>query len=121
MTFSGDHDTVSEGEKDMLPSDKYRMPRAKIERFLLKPGAKHAQEFFDVGYTTRDVETLNSDIHALFDESKAVEFRRRDDGALEFNIYMFLGVQKKKRFRTVWRRDEANAAPRFITAYRKDE
>ena len=29
------------------------MPEAKIKEFLLKPGALHAQEFFDVGYTVK--------------------------------------------------------------------
>ena len=107
-------------EVKVIPSDKYYMPVAKIKDFLLKPGAKHSKEFFDVGYTENDVEKLNKDIEAQFDETKAVEFRYSGD-FIEFNIYMQLGVNKKKRFRTVWRKDTPDKKPRFITAYRKDE
>lgn len=34
----------------------------KIRKYLLQPGAKHSQEFFDVGYTERDWEQLEADI-----------------------------------------------------------
>lgn len=105
----------------MLASEKYIMPRAKIQAYLLKPGGKHAQEFFAVGYTPNDVEKLHHDIEAQFDESKAVEFRQYGTGTYDFNIYMQLGIQKPKRFKTVWRKENLKMKPRFITAYRKDE
>ena len=104
----------------MFYSEKYRMPASKIKNFLLKPNAKHAQEFFDVGYTVDDYEKLNKDIDEQFDISKATEFRYKND-IVDFSIYMFLGINKKKRFRTVWRNDTPGDKPRFITAYRKDE
>ena len=105
----------------MLSSEKYIMPRAKIQDYLLKPGCKHAQEFFAVGYTPNDVDQLNRDIEAQFDVSKATEFRQDGTGAYDFNIYMWLGVKKQKRFKTVWRKENLKTKPRFITAYRKDE
>ena len=105
----------------MLASEKYIMPRAKIQDYLLKPDGKHAQEFFAVGYTPNDVEKLNRDIEAQFDESKAVEFRQEGTGAYDFNIYMWLGVHKQRRFKTVWRKENLKMKPRFLTAYRKDE
>lgn len=53
---------------DMLPSEKYYMPVSKIKEYLLKPGAKHSEEFFAVGYTKEDTEKLNADINKLFNE-----------------------------------------------------
>ena len=47
----------------MLQTDKYDMPGDKIENYLLRPGAEHAKEFFDVGYTPNDIEKLNDDIY----------------------------------------------------------
>ena len=109
------------GEKvvEMLPSDKYYMPVAKIKDFLLKSGAKHSQEFFDVGYTENDIERLNSDIEEQFDEAKAVDYRHEGDATTYFSIYMCLGIVKKKKFRTVWRVDKNIDKPRFITAHRE--
>ena len=94
---------------------------AKVSGYLLKDGAYHAQEFFDVGYTPDDAERLKAELMAAFDESKAVEYKTFPDGAVHFCIYVELGAVKKRRFRTVWRRDTPDSKPRFITAYRKDE
>ena len=105
----------------MLRSNKYNMPERKIRDFLLKRGAKHAKEFFATGYTENDVQQLNADIEAQFDETSAVEHLYHTDGSVDFNIYMYLGKIKQKRFKTVWRKDTPDAKPRFITAYRKDK
>lgn len=111
---------VVTGERKMLQSDKYDMPKEKIEGFLLKPGAKHAQEFFDAGYTPADAEKLNRDIAAGFDETKKADVVKMDGEIERFSIFMDLGVKRKKRFRTVWQRDTAEAKPRFITAHREE-
>ena len=103
----------------MLSSEKYIMPRAKIRDYLLKPHTNHSQEFFDVGYTPFDTEKLNHDINALFDESKATDFRFIGAEKVKFSIFMELGVTTKKRFRTVWQKDTRYAKPRFITAHRE--
>ena len=103
----------------MLKSDKYDMPRAKIKDYLLKPGSRHAQEFFDVGYTPFDVEKLNRDIDTLFDASRITDKRSSEGGKERFSIFMELGVSVKKRFRTVWQKDTPDAKPRFITAHRE--
>ncbi|MBQ8699791.1 MAG: hypothetical protein IJ521_12495 [Schwartzia sp.] len=103
----------------MLASEKYIMPRAKIQAYLLKPGGKHAQEFFAVGYTPNDVEKLHHDIEAQFDESKATSFRKLPDGAERFTIFMELGVTKKRPFLTVWQRNAAGEKPKFVTAHRE--
>lgn len=95
------------------------MPRAKLEEYLLKPGTKHAREFFNVGYGVGDAVRLNQDIKRQFDERKAVNVVTCDDGAIEFCIHMSLGVTKKKLFKTVWRVDTLSSKPRFITAYRE--
>ncbi len=101
-------------------SEKFVIPTAKIDKFLLKPGAKHSNEFFDVGYSTKDHELLFNDIASKFDEQNVVDIRNNEDGTLDFSVFMDLGVTKLKRFRTVWRKDTAASKPRFITAYRED-
>ena len=110
---------MEQGDREMLQSDKFNMPSAKLEAFLLKPGAKHSQEFFDVGYSPNDVERLNRDIGEHFDEALKVDVLRTADGIERFSIFMDLGVREKKRFRTVWQRDTAESKPRFITAHRE--
>lgn len=95
------------------------IPDSKVKLYLLKEGTKHYKEFADVGYTSSDGDKLKSDIAADFDYSKAVEKKTRS-GIESFIIYMELGVDKKKRFRTVWFKDTPISIPRFITAYRKD-
>ena len=81
------------------------MPEAKIKEFLLKPGALHAQEFFDVGYTVDDVERLNRDIDRHFDIGFTFDKVSFPDGRENFSIFMNLGVTKQRRFRTVWQKD----------------
>lgn len=92
----------------------------KINKFLLKPGAKHSKEFFDVGYTENDFEHLFNDIVAGYDKKKMVDIRKNMDGTEDFSIFMDLGTQNKKRFRTVWRKDSPDSKPRLITSHRED-
>ena len=103
----------------MFDSDKFIMPERKITEYLLKPGAVHAQEFFDVGYTVRDGERLVRDMEAQFNEAKARDFRIEPDGTISFSIFMSLGVRKIRLFRTVWQRKSPLNKPRFITAHRE--
>ncbi len=99
---------------------KVMIPAAKIDSFFLKPGAKHAQEFFDAGYTEKSGKRLRSDILAQYDENKAVDRKRLTDGTERFSIFMELGVgQKRKTFRTVWQKDLPDAKPRLITGHRE--
>ncbi len=93
---------------------------AKYSGYFLKAGAKHADDFFDVGYTSDDVLKLRYDMALQFDISKAVERKMLEDGAETFNIYMLLGVTKKKSFLTGWRIDKPGDRPRIITCFRKD-
>lgn len=93
--------------------------RDKIEKYLLKPEAMHSAEFFDVGYTVNDVDILIKDIREQFDINLSTDYRDVGDSAIHFSIFMDLGIgNKKKRFRTVWRKDTENAIPRLITAHR---
>lgn len=93
----------------------------KINKFFLKPNAKHSKEFFDVGYKPTDFELLDKDLKASFDYSKAVDKVVLDNGVEKFSIFTELGVDKKKRFRTVWQKDTPESIPRIITAHREDE
>lgn len=92
----------------------------KFSEYLLKPGAKHANEFFNVGYTENDVLQLRYDISRQFDIEKAVEYREKSDGAQTFNIYMKLGITKKRSFVVSWIEDRPGEKPRIVTAFRKD-
>lgn len=104
-----------------LNNDKYFMPEDKIKKFLLSEGAKHSKEFFDVGYSIDNWQKLNDDIYDNFDMNKATDFKKLQNGGSRFSLFMELGIDKKKSFRTVWQKDDENAKPRFITAHREDE
>lgn len=101
-------------------SKRFEIHPDKINKFLLKPGAKHSKEFFDVGYSDSDYEKLFDDISSEFDESKAVDIKKNTDGTEDFSIFMNLGVKTKKRFRIVWRKDTPDSKPRLITGHRED-
>lgn len=99
---------------------KVEIPAAKIDSFFLKPGAKHAQEFFDAGYSEKDSKRLRRDILYQYNEEKAVDRKKLPDGAERFSIFMELGTgEKKKTFRIVWQKDSADAKPRLITGHRE--
>lgn len=100
--------------------EKVEIPSAKINGFFLKPGAKHADEFFNVGYTEKDGKRLHRDILLQYDENKAVDKKELADGAQRFSIFMELGIgSKRKTFRIVWQKDSDNAKPRLITGHRE--
>lgn len=102
--------------------DRFDIHPDKINKFLLRPGAKHSQEFFDVGYKQDDYERLFDDIAKGYDKKKAVDFRADDKSSKDsFSIFMNLGVTGQKRFRTVWEQSrEKGSKPRLITAHRED-
>lgn len=104
-----------------LNNDRYTIAEPKISKFLLKPGAKHSAEFFDVGYTEQDGAILNTDIYKQFDDTLKTDIRIAEDGTESFSIFMELGTTKKRTFRTVWQRDPDSEKPRFITAHREDK
>lgn len=99
---------------------KVEIPTSKIDSFFLKPGAKHTQEFLDVGYSEKDSKRLRRDILYQYNEEKAVDNKKLPDGAERFSTFMELGTgEKKKTFRIVWQKDSADAKPRLITGYRE--
>lgn len=105
--------------EELLYSEKFDMPRSKIERFLLRPGAKHSMEFFSVGYTPADTLRLCRDIEAEFDAAKLTFSRRLPDGAERFTVIMWLGVTRIRPFMTVWHRNVGDTRFRFVTARRE--
>lgn len=92
----------------------------KINKFCLKQGSKHAEEFFDVGYEPSDGELLKHDILTQTTNER-VDIKIDGTGVEKFSIFMELGKTKKKRFRTVWQKDTPSSKPRLITAHREDE
>lgn len=104
-----------------LDNDRYKIDEQKLSRYLLKPGAKHYEEFSNVGYTELDIDQLNADIYRQFDESQKTDVRVSADGTETFSIFMELGTDKKRTFRTVWQREPGDGKPRLITAHREDK
>lgn len=100
---------------------KFDIAADKIYKFLLLPGAKHSEDFFNVGYTVENAGRLLRDIENQFDTNKAVDKKFLSDGVEKFSIFMQLGVNKTRRFRTVWQIDSGKTKPRFISAHREDE
>lgn len=92
----------------------------KYTGYFLKDGAKHADQFFDVGYTADNPLQLRYDMARQFDMSKAIDIMENNDGSTRFNIYMTLGVDKKRTFCTGWRVDKRGDKPRIITAFRSE-
>ena len=99
--------------------ERFEIHPDKIKKFLLKPGAKHSKEFFDVGYTPDDYELLFDDIASNFNMDAAFARIEKPDGSIDFCIYMDLGVTKKKNFKVVWKKDNPESKPRLITAHRE--
>lgn len=93
----------------------------KFKGYFLKSGAKHADQFFNVGYTEKDVLQLRYDIARQFDMGKAVNHSVDENGRERFRIYMDLGTENKKRFRTAWIKDTPDGMPRIVTAFREDD
>lgn len=92
----------------------------KFKEYLLKPGAKHAKEFFDVGYAKENPIQLRYDIAKQYDESKVQNVIELEDGSKKYSIPMKLGITEKKQFLTCWIKEPGNGKPRITTAYRKD-
>lgn len=92
----------------------------KFSEYLLKPNAKHSNDFFDVGYTQDNPLQLRYDVAKEFDESKAFQKITRNDGAETFNMFMELGVSKKRTFLTGWIKDHPDSKPRIVTGFRKN-
>ncbi len=93
----------------------------KYTGYFLKNGAKHADQFFDVGYTADNPLQLRYDMARQFDTSNAVDWEELNGGAIKFNIYMELGVTKKRTFLTGWIQDSPESKPRIVTGFRKNK
>lgn len=93
----------------------------KYTGYFLKQGAKHADQFFSVGYTADNPLQLRYDMARQFDMRKAVNISVDESGRERFRIYMDLGVENRKRFRTAWIKDSPDSKPRIVTAFREDD
>ena len=119
LTTDSENDIIK-SEETVGITDKCVIANEKIERFCLLPGAKHSEDFFGVGYRPDDRILLINDILDGFDMTKAVDAAVSPENVRKFSIFMYLGVSRKKRFRTVWQQDTPHSISRFITAYRED-
>lgn len=123
---SGKSGIIKRGE-NYVSNKGFIIHQDKIEKFCLKPGSKHYNNFVEVGYSYKpgalsfESKLLALDIENGYDIAKATERVIDSEGKERFTIYMNLGFNGGKRFKTVWRIEEPGAAPRFITAYRRDK
>nr|WP_304738760.1 DUF6883 domain-containing protein [Dubosiella newyorkensis] len=83
---------------------------------MLKEGAKHAKEFFDVGYSQENWRQLENDI--LEQVVKSSYDRKKTEYGKRFSVNMMLGVEKKKKFQVVWSQDVGEDKIRLITTHR---
>lgn len=120
VEYIKNHSLQTELEDDII-TDKCIIQRNKIVMYLLKPGAKHYDEFVSVGYSSQNPRKLAEDIIAAFDIDN-VEGKRNTRHGTSFNVHMLLGVNVKKRFNTAWQIDNNSdkKIPRLISAYRED-
>lgn len=120
VEYIKNHSLQTELEDDII-TDKCIIQRNKIVMYLLKPGAKHYDEFVSVGYSSQNPRKLAEDIIAAFDVDN-VEGKRNTQHGTSFNVHMLLGVNVKKRFNTAWQIDNNSdkKIPRLISAYRED-
>lgn len=111
----------TEMEDDII-TEKCIIQRNKIVKYLLKPGAKHYDEFISVGYSHENPRKLAEDIIEAFNIDD-IEGERKTEHGISFNVHMQLGVGEKKRFNTAWQIDINSDVkiPRLISAYREDE
>lgn len=114
----GKYGIIKEGE-NWISHKGFTIHQDKIQKFLLQPGAKHYEEFHDVGYRPGEHELLALTIEKGYDESKATNVMKNENGSERFSIFMTLGFTGNKRFRTVWQKDTPNSKPRLITAHRE--
>lgn len=106
-------------ERTLIPNyQKAELPDKKITGYLLKRGAKHSEEFYNVGYTEGDAELLKSDILQALKENRATKQKGEFHGGAErYSVKMMLGVNgNKKTFNTSWQ--VVDGKPKFITAHR---
>lgn len=91
---------------------------AKLSKFCLNPEKKHSKEFFDVGYTENDADTLFRHIEEGYDLTKKSGSRLSERGQEQFTIPMLLGMTKKKLFTTAWQIDKDGDPPKMTSAFR---
>lgn len=93
---------------------------AKLDNYLLKPGKKHSDDFFNVGYKETDSKKLRFDILWNYDKTRIEDKKTDKTGVTTYQTHMQLGITKKKWFLVGWRIDKPGDKPRLITAFRND-
>ena len=113
-----DPETIMVQGKQAYASEKgFTVQLDKLNGYCLKPEAKHAEEFFRLGYTASDGLKLFRDIEAGFDPEKKIDEMDQGTGIVKFSIPMTLGVTDSMTFRTVWRTDGPDSMPRFVSTF----
>lgn len=82
---------------------------------MLLPGAKHYNEFANVGYSEKDPQRLYDDITSQFDKSKLFEKGVNKYGDIRYNQIMRLGVTRKKNFVVAFIKQGENL--KFVTSH----
>lgn len=118
MVEKSSDDVIVKNEHYVSAEKGISVHKKKLNRYCLKPGAKHSKDFFDAGYGENDADKLFRDLSHHFDLSKAIDKQYdRVSHHTTLSIPMTLGTDKRFTFRTIWRDDGIDDSYRFITAY----
>lgn len=110
---------ASLGIKSQIPSpDKASIHDDKIYKYYLNEEKEHYHEFVEAGYTKENGEQLRRDMLDGLKNNPVHEYIRTDTGYQKAIVYMELGINKKKLFKTVWGKSKDERYYRNVTAYR---
>lgn len=110
-------DNGSKMEDGYLSPKGFCIAISKLSNYCLKPGAKHSDQLFAVGYEPGDEDLLFRDLETGFDLSRKTDVNPERGNKESFSIPMELGITKTRLFRTVWEDGPTNPAPRFVSFY----
>lgn len=93
------HALAKRGKDGIITSGKgFSIHRDKIEKYMLKRGAKHAEDFFNVGYSEKDAVRLYRDIERQYDIKNAKWFRKKRQGRNELCNIHAIGSHQETNF-----------------------
>lgn len=107
------------GIKSAVPhSSKAIVNDDKIYKYYLQEGREHYKEFYDVGYRKENGEQLRQDLINGLMNNPAEMYERDETGYQKAIVYMELGIDKKRQFKTVWGKKDGEKYFKNVTAYR---
>lgn len=110
---------ASIGIKKKIPNvSKITVHDDKIYKYYLNEEKEHFKNFKDVGYTKENGEQLRKDLLNGLKSNPVHEYIREETGYQKAIVYMELGVDKKRQFKTVWGKKKDELYYKNVSAYR---